>query len=142
MADTTDLKRRLRRSGAGVHDKAVVAMGRKLDEVVPIGAPREGGGPKLKDDQSIRLIRTPPSFLGTIEYTVPQAEFTNDGTSPHMINGAPTLAFFWPKVGRTVFFRSVQHPGNEAQRWFSKVMTQAEWQESLALAAARTNLPS
>ena len=41
------------------------------------------------------------------------ALFVDQGTKPHTIRAknAPALVFFWPKVGRVVAFKSVQHPG-------------------------------
>jgi len=39
--------------------------------------------------------------------------YVHDGTRPHIIRArrAAALHFFWPKVGREVFFRHVHHPG-------------------------------
>lgn len=48
----------------------------------------------------------------TISYTI----FMDQGTKPHEIKakGNGTLVFFWPKVGKVVGFKSVQHPGTKA----------------------------
>jgi|SRR5690606_34873846 len=42
------------------------------------------------------------------------AIFVIKGTMPHVIRArrAPRLVFFWPKVGRVVSFKSVNHPGH------------------------------
>lgn len=47
----------------------------------------------------------------TIKYTL----FMEEGTAPHKIHAknAPLLVFFWPKVGRVVAFKSVNHPGTQ-----------------------------
>lgn len=41
----------------------------------------------------------------------------HEGARPHVIRArnAAALSFFWPKVGRQVFFKSVNHPGNAGQ---------------------------
>ena len=73
-----------------------------------------------------------------IEYDVPQAEFTEYGTKAHPIVGNPLLVFYWPKVGRTVFFRSVNWkpgPGVAANKgWFSKEVSESRWRAELASA--------
>lgn len=38
-------------------------------------------------------------------------------TRPHRIDGNPTLVFFWPKAGRVVTFRHVNHPGSDFSRY-------------------------
>lgn len=47
------------------------------------------------------------------------ARFVEYGTRPHVIRArrSPVLSFFWPKVGRQVFFKQVNHPGS-AGRFF------------------------
>lgn len=47
----------------------------------------------------------------TIGPTVDYAQFVVAGTRPHRIDGNPLLVFYWPKVGATVAFRHVNHPG-------------------------------
>ena len=38
-------------------------------------------------------------------------------TQPHIIRGNPLLVFHWPKVGRVVYFRKVNHPGSNFNRY-------------------------
>jgi len=44
---------------------------------------------------------------------------TEVGAAPHRIvaHREPYLKFFWPKVGRVVRFRSVNHPGMMGRHW-------------------------
>jgi hypothetical protein len=50
----------------------------------------------------------------------PAAIFVHEGTKPHKITGNPILAFKWPAVGDGMFFfRSVNHPGNAANKFLS-----------------------
>lgn len=48
------------------------------------------------------------------------------GTRPHVIRAHPDnatggfLVFYWPKAGRVVHFRSVNHPGHRGLHWAMK----------------------
>lgn len=48
----------------------------------------------------------------------------HEGTIPHTIRPRtkPLLVFFWPKVGRVVAFRSVNHPGTQPNRFLTKAL--------------------
>lgn len=50
------------------------------------------------------------------------ALFVHEGTKPHIIKAknAPRLVFFWPKMGRVVAFKSVNHPGTPADPFLVK----------------------
>lgn len=58
-----------------------------------------------------------------VDYTL----FVDQGTKPHKIEAknAPYLVFFWPKVGRIVHFKSVNHPGNRPYRFLMKGLERA-----------------
>ena len=49
----------------------------------------------------------------------PIALWHHEGTVPHVIRAsrAPKLVFFWPKVGRVVAFKQVNHPGTRPNRF-------------------------
>lgn len=53
-----------------------------------------------------------------------QARTTNTGARRHVIRArrAPTLRFYWPKVGRVVTPIRVRHPGNKGSRWWDKTV--------------------
>ena len=55
------------------------------------------------------------TFSNAVRYAHP----IDLGARPHVIRArrARALRFFWPRVGRVVSFRSVNHPGNRAYRW-------------------------
>ena len=59
---------------------------------------------------------------------VEYAEFVTMGTQPHVITGNP-LVFYWPKVGKTVYFNKVNHPGTSANPFFDQVTSR--WKEYL-----------
>jgi hypothetical protein len=48
------------------------------------------------------------------------AEYVSGGTRPHVIaaRNAKALRFTWQ--GRTVYFRSVNHPGTQANDWWTR----------------------
>ena len=46
-------------------------------------------------------------------------------THPHVIQGNPTLAFRWPKVGPGMFFfHRVNHPGSDFHDYLTKLLTE------------------
>lgn len=74
-------------------------------------------------------IRVDPSGAYELEVhvDVPYASFTRPpGTRPHVIEGNPFLAFFWPNAPdgpADVVFRRVNHPGFQPDRdWFGDVV--------------------
>lgn len=50
--------------------------------------------------------------------------YVHEGTKPHEIRAkyAPMLVFFWPKVGRVVHFKKVNHPGTRPYRFLTKAV--------------------
>lgn len=60
-----------------------------------------------------------------VESTAPHTLYVIKGTRPHKIEGNPLLSFFWPKVGRNVVFRSVNHPGTRANNFLSRALRKA-----------------
>ena len=52
-------------------------------------------------------------YKGSITTSVPYALYVDKGTKPHVIRakGKGLLHFYWPKVGRWVAFKQVNHPG-------------------------------
>lgn len=62
--------------------------------------------------------------VGVSKRTVPYAGFVMYGTRAHIIRArrARFLRFYWPKVGRVVFFKSVNHPGTKANRFLERAL--------------------
>lgn len=52
------------------------------------------------------------------------AIFVIKGTDPHVITAKnkPRLVFFWAKVGRVVSFKSVNHPGTQANNYLGAAL--------------------
>ena len=77
---------------------------------------------------------------GRIVAPVIQARTTDQGSPPHIIRpkrAGGLLVFYFPKAGRTVFLRHVNHPGNRAKPWWERSL-RATWGPSLRYAALRT----
>jgi hypothetical protein len=62
------------------------------------------------------------------------AAANDQGAKPHVIKAknAPYLTFYWPKVGRVVHFKSVNHPGNKPYNWAMRGLERAlrHWERS------------
>lgn len=84
------------------------------------GALRRG----LRREQS-RDVRGRWTTGWDVVSTAPHTLYVVKGTRPHRIEGNPLLAFFWPKVGRNVVFRSVQHPGTKANDFLTRALRAA-----------------
>jgi hypothetical protein len=81
---------------------------------------------ELKDSGSWRYIGgSESSGQWEITFTAPQAGWTDEGTSPHVIEGNPVLVF--NVGGTTVFARRVEHPGNAPSGWFTDSVTDDAW---------------
>jgi hypothetical protein len=92
-----------------------------------------------KVDQSGPLSAT-ISFDAESATGEPYASFTDQGTPAHEIVGSPLLSFYWPRLGKVVVLRRVQHPGTVGTGWFSNVVTDDAWAGELEQAAASRDL--
>ena len=54
----------------------------------------------------------------------PLGTFIQKGTKPHPIvaRRARFLRFYWPKVGRVVYFKRVNHPGTKPNRFYNRAL--------------------
>ena len=101
---------------------------REMTRRLKAAAPKKTG--ELERSISVRPTtgyspRISPTITLVAEAKAPQARFTEEGTRPHEIRGNPILAFYWEKVGRFVYFRKVNHPGNKAKPWFRPTIDDA-----------------
>ncbi len=109
-----------------VHGDAVGVIQRNLDDVRPYRDGELAASETLADFGRLHT---------EIAYTAEHASYTDEGTSPHKIEGNPLLAFDWD--GDFVIVHSVNHPGTQGTRWFSDTMTDSTWGDALEEAAAR-----
>jgi hypothetical protein len=95
-------------------------MTTELRRTAPVG---ETG--RLRSGTGVRLVSQVANRV-TAEAVIEAdyAEIVVGGSRPHVIraNRAQALRFYWPKRGAVVFFRSVNHPGTDANPFFEKVI--------------------
>lgn len=116
MSVASQLQQSVRQRVAfGILPAATVRVKTLLD----ISEPKKRTG-QLHASQSVRPSMGATSAKIELRYDAPQAEYTNDGTRPHVIvpKRAKVLAF--TVNGRRVFARRVNHPGNKGTHWFDK----------------------
>jgi hypothetical protein len=140
VATVTSLREKVVQRGAQLFSEALAELTYELDRVVPDSGGVPANGEKLR---ASRLIMERPfdgrTFSAAITYTAPQAEYTERGTEPHVIEpGRPSKAlhFYWPKIGGMATFARVNHPGSHKHDgWFASAL--AEWPELLDRVAQR-----
>lgn len=132
-ADASKLRDALDRWGSDVLRGAVEDMPDLIRPVAPIGEATETStrAPgQLRDSITVSVPGSSggPVFRGSVAAPVPQAVWTDKGTSPHPIDpvgeGYP-LRFFWARTGRVMYFMHVNHPGNPAQNWWEPAVRDA-----------------
>lgn len=102
-----DVFRYLFRKGQDVQDLAKMQVGKRTGTLERSIVKRFG---HTDDDLEVVV----GSDLG-------YARMHHDGTRPHQIIAKPggVLTFYWPKAGRVVSFRSVNHPGTKANPYLT-----------------------
>lgn len=98
-----------------------------VDQVVTTArglAPMRSGRLKTAIRADAARREGPWKIDGGVSVDVPYAAAVHEGARPHIIRArrAPVLSFFWPKVGRQVFFKSVNHPGNRPNPFLSNAV--------------------
>lgn len=116
----------------GMKAKALARYGRVAEEFAAAGkaelrvtAPHKSY--ELRDSIRATTVRSgATTFRTTFEAPVIQAATTNSGARPHVIRprSGKVLSFYWPKVGKRVALRYVNHPGNRGTHWWDKVLEQ------------------
>lgn len=137
-ADVRGVKSALGRWAVSVQGQAVGSMPDAMRGYAPI---RDGelrgsirrAGPVTLAGEKVR---------GRIIAPVIQARTTDQGSPPHVIRpkrAGGLLVFYWPKAGRVVGLRYVNHPGNRAKPWWRRAL-RATYGPALRFAAVQTRL--
>lgn len=120
--------------------RALLVDGNKVLVQARILCPRSAAGPAIpnqfrrgKARQPGDLARSqvmrvstyngePAVFVGTQD---PIGVFVHEGVPPHRIvpRNAKKLVFYWPRAGRVVFLKGVNHPGNRPNRWLLRSLS-------------------
>lgn len=89
------------------------------DPADPFASRRERRPGTLRDTIVKRLAEAdglPVMLVGSDD---PISVLVHEGTPPHQIAArrSPYLVFYWPKIGKVVVTKSVNHPGTKPQRF-------------------------
>ncbi len=106
------------RSPAGPPARHVIVVGEKVKQEAIRTAPRVTGNLAAHIVKRITTQGGETVVLVGIE-NVPYAIWVVQGANPHPIvaRRARVLVFFWERMGELVAFPSVQHPGNQPNRF-------------------------
>lgn len=81
------------------------------------GARRSRAPGTLRDSIVKRVVTSGSSFSVQVGTSDPVGLWVHEGTPAHLIQGNPLLVFYWPKAGKVVALRRVNHPGTRPHRW-------------------------
>lgn len=75
---------------------------------------------RLSRATTVTHIQSRNRIVWEAKVDVPYAEAQAFGARPHVIfpTRAQALRFYWGKAGRVVYFKKVNHPGNQANPWW------------------------
>jgi hypothetical protein len=106
------------------HERMVRGVARRASKAAHHHATQKNHGFKHRTGAAKRGVRNlvVPLRGGVrvvLKNAVPHASYLEYGTDPHYIHArrAKFLVFYWPKVGRTVFYKRVLHPGTRPYHW-------------------------
>jgi len=91
----------------------------------PLAGRRKRKPGTLRDSIVKRLVVGGPEGVKVLVGSEdPIALWHHEGTPPHVIRARrkPMLVFYWPKVGRVVRFKQVNHPGTQPNRYLSDAL--------------------
>jgi len=97
--------------GMGIVVPRMEALGHRIDANARGRVPVRTG--ELSRSIGHRTFRRGSQAILREQATAPHARYYHDGTGPHesRARNAKALRFYWPKAGRVVYFKRVQHPG-------------------------------
>ena len=95
-------------------------QGRRLKVLAQQEAPKRTG--QFAESIRFRTFVEGDTSGFTITSAKPLGRFIIGGTKKHPIvaHGKSPLTFYWPKMGRVVQFRSVEHPGTKPNRFIGR----------------------
>lgn len=109
-------------------------LGRIAEEVRAVARTKAGRsdkkeGPHLQDSLRVRKTNNGTGYeIGVFESPiVGYAFYHHEGTDPHSIDPIPPnkfLVFYWPKAGRVVYLRHVDHPGTAPNPYLTEALAE------------------
>lgn len=69
-----------------------------------------------------RVWKTLLQVHGTVYSDAPYGRWADTGARPHVIRARNVeyMRFYWRKVGRVVYFKKVNHPGQKGKHWLTE----------------------
>lgn len=132
MALLDDLRREVRQRGERIVRAATVQMQGDLRR----DTPKITG--ELRRKTTVRVTSAGDTVSAEAKAETDYAASVIAGARPHVItprSPGGMLVFFWPKVGRVVYFKKVNHPGNRPNPYWNNIM--GRWGQYLQAAADR-----
>ncbi len=74
----------------------------------------------LRGQHKVRVARMPPGARGEVYNDADYAAVVHDGSGPYTIRPRKKKALRFVVGGRTVFAKSVQHPGTRGRPWLAR----------------------
>jgi hypothetical protein len=120
---TRELTRRVLAASKGVEqDRRMVlrGQGRRFVQLARDEAPKRTGD--FARAISFKTFQSGDVDQVNVYTPQPLGKWITGGTKPHVIAArrAKYLRFYWPKVGKVVFFKSVNHPGTKPNPFMSR----------------------
>jgi hypothetical protein len=120
---TRELTRRVLDASRGVEQdrRAVLrGQGRRFVQLAKDEAPKRTG--EFARSITFKTFQKGDTDEVNIYTPQPLGKWITKGTKPHVIAArrAAFLRFYWPKVGKVVFFKRVNHPGTKANPFMSR----------------------
>lgn len=114
--------RRLIEDGELVKIEAKRLVGVSQPDPIPRKKPRRPG--TMRDGIVKRFADVNGDAVVMVGSNDPAALYHHEGTQPHTIRAsrAPMLVFYWPKAGRVMVVRQVQHPGTRPNRFLTNAL--------------------
>jgi len=110
-------------------ERAVAEAARDgAEEARRVGRFQDRTGQLRRNITAFRVTSSFRSVTWNVLSPMPYSMFVEKGTRPHPIyaRNAPFLVFFWPKVGRVVRFKKVNHPGGRPYPYMGPGYLKAE----------------
>ena len=106
----------LQRQFAPIGRRHATRIGREVEREAKRLAPVRTGRLRASIHADPPRFVSPMLVSAPVTASAPYARYVHEGTRPHVIRASRggALRFHWDKVGREVFFASVQHPGSRA----------------------------
>ena len=109
---------------ANARTQMVDRQGRRFVSLAYAEAPKRLG--KYAASITMRPLSGDDTSGFQVLSSAPLSRYILLGTRPHVIRAknAPMLRFYWPKVGRVVYFKQVNHPGTKPNRFYNRALQQ------------------